>query len=163
MGSSINIHGSIGLKMSHQFKSTCYYPWAQLITVIINTIQLTLNWDGCALTNDKSINWHKGIIKIDYILTIKCSHSPTTTYQDTEVLTYSWPHSLVNQSKWIDRNLSSSMFQDWEPIARKLWEQTLKSRQYSIRCFSWSFNTSMYNHHDPESYILMIETNHTNS
>ena len=99
----------------------------QLITVIISTIQLTLNWDGCTLTDDKSINWHKGIIRInsiliriDSILTIKCSHSLTTMYPRHRGVDLSWPHSLVTQSKWIDRNLNSSMSQDWESIARKL-------------------------------------------
>lgn len=96
--------------------------------MIFSTIQLTLNRDGCALTNDKSINWHKGIIYIDWMfLTFLL---PRT--QDTEVLTYSWPHSLVTQSKWLDRKLSPSMSQDWEPIAWELREQTLNSRQYSI-------------------------------
>ena len=48
----------------------------------------------------------------------------------------------MTQSKWIDRNLSSLMSQDWEPIVRELWEQTFKVKTVFIRCFSWSFNTS---------------------
>ena len=34
------------------------------------------------------------------------------------------------------------MSQDYEPIARELWEQTLIIKTVYIRCFSWSFNTS---------------------
>ena len=55
-----------------------------------------------ALTNDKSINWHKGIIEIDSILTIECSHNPTTTYPRHRGVDLQLA-SLIGDSKQINR------------------------------------------------------------
>ena len=131
------------LDLSSKLRSISYYPSAPInYNDHLVPIQLTFNWNGCALTNDKSINWHKGILKIDSILTIECSHISITTYPNHRGVDLQLA-SLIGDSKQMNRQkLEFINVSGLRAYCQGIMRADLKVKTVFIRCFSWSFNTS---------------------